>query len=615
MHTITTSPVATTAAGISLKSLAVAIAVFTGSGAFAASTGGFATTDGGNVSGAQSFSASTYEQVNTIIANAKVNASGTKVNGGAYAVVITYTGNEDSLINQMIKDHTVDSSGNCPKPRWNDAYRYVEIKEFTKGITIIGANGSSANFGIVVNKSSNVIVRNMKIGALAGASNDADMIRIDSGTNVWVDHNELFAVNNECKGSPDGDLTFESAIDIKKDSHNITVSYNLIRDSKKVGLDGSSSSDIAGGREITFHHNIYRNVSARLPLQRGGWTHMYNNLYDGITDSGINVRQAGYALIESNWFQNAKNPVTCRYDSSNCGYWDLRNNNVRNPGDFATYNITWSSGGTIDATNWTTTAPFPISIPYSYSPVTPQCVKDKLAGYAGVGKNNAQLTASVCGTASSSVASSTPATSSSKSSSSAAVSSSKPSSSSSAAATGSISLGATATGSSIVLGWSANNVTLGSQEVYRDTDSDPAGRVRIASLASSVRMYTDASAASGQTYYYWIKNTVSGVVTNSNAASARIGGVSSSSRAASSSASSSNNAPVLSGTGDYPNGFSKCADLGETCTVSSGDGWVAFGRKGKWVTRKVSVGGSIACTVSAFGSDPAGSPNKCSYKK
>jgi pectate lyase len=615
MHTITTSPVATTAAGISLKSLAIAIAVFTSSGAFAASTGGFATTDGGNVAGAQSFSASTYEQINTIIANAKVNASGTKVNGGAYAVVITYTGNEDSLINQMIKDHTVDSSGNCSKPRWNDAYRYVEIKEFTKGITIIGANGSSANFGIVVNKSSNVIVRNMKIGALAGASNDADMIRIDSGTNVWVDHNELFAVNNECKGSPDGDLTFESAIDIKKDSHNITVSYNLIRDSKKVGLDGSSSSDIAGGREITFHHNIYRNVSARLPLQRGGWTHMYNNLYDGITDSGINVRQAGYALIESNWFQNAKNPVTCRYDSSNCGYWDLRNNNVRNPGDFATYNITWSSGGTIDATNWTTTAPFPISIPYSYSPVTPQCVKDKLAGYAGVGKNNAQLTASVCGTASSSVASSTPATSSSKSSSSAAVSSSKPSSSSSAAATGSISLGATATGSSIVLGWSANNVTLGSQEVYRDTDSDPAGRVRIASLASSVRMYTDASAASGQTYYYWIKNTVSGVVTNSNAASARIGGVSSSSRAASSSASSSNNAPVLSGTGDYPNGFSKCADLGETCTVSSGDGWVAFGRKGKWVTRKVSVGGSIACTVSAFGSDPAGSPNKCSYKK
>ncbi len=515
--------------GFTLKATAAAIALFSGS-AMAASTGGFSTTDGGNVSGAKSFTAATYQEINTIIANAKLDANGSKVSGGAYPLIITYTGNEDSLINQMIKDHTVDSSGNCPKPRWSEAYRYVEIKEFTKGITIIGANGSSANFGVVVNKSSNVIIRNMKIGALAGASNDADMLRIDSGTNVWVDHNELFAVNNECKGSPDGDLTFESAIDIKKDSHNITVSYNLIRDSKKVGLDGSSSSDIAGGREITFHHNIYRNVNARLPLQRGGWTHMYNNLYDGITDSGINVRQAGYALIESNWFQNAKNPVTCRYDSSNCGFWDLRNNNVKSPADFATYNITWSSGGTIDATNWTTTAPFPISIPYSYAPVSPQCVKDNLAQYAGVGKNGAQLTSSTCGgtPTSSSAPSSVAVVSSSKSSSSAAVVSSSKSSSSIAAT------------------------------------SSSKSSVAVSSSKSS------SSAASG---------------------------------------------PVLGGTGDYPSGFSKCADLGETCSVTSGDGWVAFGRKGKWVTKKVSVGGSIACTVAAFGSDPAGNPNKCSYKK
>jgi pectate lyase len=248
---------------------------------------------------------------------------------------------------------------------------------------------------------------------------------------------------------------------------------------------------------------------------------MYNNFYDNITSSGINVRQGGYSLIESNWFQNSLNPVTCRYDSSNCGFWDLRNNNIRNPGDFATYNITWTEGGTIDATNWTTTAPFPISIPYSYSPVTPQCVKDKLAQYAGVGKNNAQLTTSVCGgTTSSSAATS------SKSSSSVATSSSRTSSS-------------------------------------------------VATSASSSRTSSSSSKSSS--------SVASG--------------------------------PVLTGTGDYPDGFSKCADLGETCSVDSGDGWVAFGRKGKWVTKKVSVPGSIACTVAAFGSDPVGNPNKCSYKR
>lgn len=598
---LTTTQLSTLAgksARFTLTALAVATAM-SASTVFAAATGGFSTTDGGNVSGARSFTASTFQQINTIIANAKLDANGSKVAGGAYPVIITYTGNEDALINQVIKDHTVDSSGNCPKARWNEAYRYVEIKEFTKGVTILGANGSSANFGIVVNKSSNVLVRNMKIGALAGASNDADMIRIDSGVNVWIDHNELFAVNNECKGSPDGDLTFESAIDIKKESQNITVSYNVIRDSKKVGLDGSSSSDIGGGRKITFHHNIYRNVGARLPLQRGGWTHMYNNLYDGITSSGINVRQNGYALIESNWFQNAVNPVTCRFDSSNCGKWELRNNNIRNPGDFATYNITWTSGGTIDATNWTTTAPFPISIPYSYSPVTPQCVKDRLASYAGVSKNGAQLTAAACGGATSSAAPSS--------------SSAPAASSSSAAATGSINLNASGTSSGINLSWSPVNVTLGAQEVYRDTDSNPSGRLRIATLAASARSYSDTSAASGQIYYYWIKNTTNGVVTNSNAASATRGSTAPASSSAA--ASSASGAPVLGGTGDYPSGFSKCAELGQTCSVSSGDGWVAFGRKGKWVTRKVTVGSSIACTVAAFGSDPQGNPNKCSYKR
>lgn len=149
-----------------------------------------------------------------------------------------------------------------------------------------------------------------------------------------------------------------------------------------------------------------------------------------------------------------------------------------------------------------------------------------------------------------------------------------------------------------MLSWSPTNLTLGTQEVYRDTDSDPSGRVRIVAVGSSVRLYTDVTAVAGQSYYYWIKNTTSGVTTNSNAANATI-----------------SSGPVLGGTGDYPSGFSKCADLGETCAVTSGDGWVAFGRKGKWVTKKVTVGSSIACTVAAFGSDPGGNPNKCSYKK
>jgi len=486
----------------------------------AAQTGGFATTAGGKVANAREFSATTFEEINTLIAHARYDDAGKKVATGAYPLHITYAGNEDTLIAQIRADHTVDGSGNCPKAHWNDPYRKVEIKDFTAGITLEGANGSSANWGIAIIGSNDIIVRNMKIGALGGANNDADMIRVDGSSNVWVDHNELFAVNNECNGSPDGDLTFESAIDIKKDAHNITVSYNYIHDSKKVGLDGSSSSDIAGGREITFHHNLYVNVNARLPLQRGGWTHMYNNLYDGITSSGINVRQAGYALIEKNWFQNAVNPVTCRYESSNCGFWDLRGNNVTSPADFGTYHISWTSGGTVDATDWKTTATFPKTLTYPYAPVSPQCVKEKLAQYVGVGKNGAQLTASDC---------------------------------------------------------------RGSDAGSSDAGSSDAG--------SSDAGSSDAG--------------------SSDAGSSDAG----SSEAGSSDAGSSpGGPPELSGTGDYPSGFSKCADAGGTCSVTRGTGWVAFGRKGRWVVKQIGVANSVTCTTAAFGSDPGGDPNKCSFQ-
>ncbi|HSD35877.1 MAG TPA: hypothetical protein VLC92_00110, partial [Rhodocyclaceae bacterium] len=201
----------------------------------------------------------------------------------------------------------------------------------------------------------------------------------------------------------------------------------------------------------------------------------------------------------------------------------LRGNNTTSAASNATYGITWTdSGGGANADTWTTTAAFPKTLTYTYEPVSPQCVKDKLASYAGVGKNGAVLTAAACGTSSSSSSSSVAA-----------------SSSSSAAA----------------------------------------------SSSSSSKASSSSSVAS-----------------------------SSSSSKASSSSSSAASGPVLTGTGDYPDGFSKCAALGETCSVTKGTGWVAFGRKGKWVTKNVGVGKSIACTVAAFGSDPVGDPNKCSFQ-
>jgi pectate lyase C len=83
-----------------------------------------------------------------------------------------------------------------------------------------------------------------------------------------------------------------------------------------------------------------------------------------------------------------------------------------------------------------------------------------------------------------------------------------------------IALSATGGNAQASLSWSYSGVTAATQEVYRDTDSNPTGRVRIASVSTSTRSYTATGLTNGTTYFFWIKNTNGGTVTNSNAAQA-----------------------------------------------------------------------------------------------
>ena len=269
--------------------------------------------------------------------------------------------------------------------QWEKDAQIVEIKK-KNNITIVGANGSSANFGIhIAGPSSNIIVRNMTIGLLPGGE-DADSISIEgmsSGvpSNIWIDHNTIFASLTECDGA--GDASFDGGIDMKKGAHHITISYNYIHDYQKVALNGFSDKDtLNSAARTTYHHNRFENVKSRLPLQRFGLTHVYNNYFKNVETSGINVRMGGQALIESNVFETVKNPVTSR-DSSAIGFWDLRNN--------ISSGITWDAGsaGTVNATDWATTKPFG-STGYSY-PLTPAAgVKAKVIATAGAGTNFAE---------------------------------------------------------------------------------------------------------------------------------------------------------------------------------------------------------------------------------
>ena len=79
----------------------------------------------------------------------------------------------------------------------------------------------------------------------------------------------------------------------------------------------------------------------------------------------------------------------------------------------------------------------------------------------------------------------------------------------------------TATGSNnnVTLNWAVTGA-ISKVQVYRDTDSNPTGRSRIAQLNSGITSYVDTSTATGTHYWYWIKFNVGNASYNSGAADA-----------------------------------------------------------------------------------------------
>jgi len=121
------------------------------------------------------------------------------------------------------------------------------------------------------------------------------------------------------------------------------------------------------------------------------------------------------------------------------------------------------------------------------------------------------------------------------------------SSSSSAPAVG-VNLGGTAGNGQVALNWSVSGTITGI-EIYQDTDADPAGRVRIASLGATSRSYTATGLTNGTPYWFWVKYTTADGSANSNTFSATPSNGSSSVAPSSSSRSST---PVSSSSSSTP---------------------------------------------------------------
>lgn len=256
----------------------------------------------------------------------------------------------------------------------------IQIKEMDNVSLIgVGENGEFDGIGLAIRRANNIIVQNLTFHEpWPGQERDAISIEGDDDgsttSHIWIDHCELY--NSLAVGKD----YYDGLIDSKSGARYITISYNYLHDAWKTSLHGHTENDSNPDtdRLVTFHHNRFENLSARVPLYRHGKGHVYNNYYNNITSSAINSRAGAEMLIEHNVFENTKNPIVSFY-SDVIGYWNL-NGNVFGTG------VTWNddSGTDITAKSGESTSSY--TVPYDYTLDPTDGLKELVIANAGVGK-------------------------------------------------------------------------------------------------------------------------------------------------------------------------------------------------------------------------------------
>ncbi|MFD5914589.1 pectinesterase family protein [Streptomyces massasporeus] len=151
----------------------------------------------------------------------------------------------------------------------------------------------------------NVIIRNLTIrdayqGIWNDKDHDFDAVQMDGAHHVWIDHNDL-------RHMADG------LIDVRKDSTNVTVSWNKLSDNNKtfgIGWTENVKTD------ITIHHNWIRETEQRNPsTDNAAHAHLYNNFLEDAPSTSIGSSYGNYSrgstkmVLENSYFQGIKNPV------------------------------------------------------------------------------------------------------------------------------------------------------------------------------------------------------------------------------------------------------------------------------------------------------------------
>ncbi|MER7897310.1 pectinesterase family protein [Streptomyces sp. NPDC096046] len=187
----------------------------------------------------------------------------------------------------------------------NPVGKEIKVKS-DKTIVGQGTSGHIVGGGFFLGQGvHNVIIRNLTIrdayqGIWNDKDHDFDAIQMDGAHHVWIDHNDL-------RHMADG------LIDVRKDSTNVTVSWNRLSDNNKtfgIGWTENVKTD------ITIHHNWIRETEQRNPsTDNAAHAHLYNNFLEDAPGTAIKSSYGNYArggtkmVLENSLFQGVRNPV------------------------------------------------------------------------------------------------------------------------------------------------------------------------------------------------------------------------------------------------------------------------------------------------------------------
>lgn len=181
----------------------------------------------------------------------------------------------------------------------------VDIKR-TGNISLIGISDSARflGFGIKIVQSTNVVVKNITFADCKVEEKDG--LTVDGSSNIWIDH---CTFTDSPASDPSGN-DHDGQLDIKKGSHNVTVSFNYFTNHRKTALLGHSVNETGDTSiTVTYYANWFDGTGSRHPRVRYGRVHLLNNLYTNITGYGVGVTCAAQVLLEGNYFENTPSPV------------------------------------------------------------------------------------------------------------------------------------------------------------------------------------------------------------------------------------------------------------------------------------------------------------------